>query len=102
MYAEVEAEDGRFDGYLKPFVIGLDVLDLDKEKEEENIFRLAWEATVGAAAELLQNQSEEQLATQVPLSGTVENPEAEFWPTFVNVLRNAFVEAFAQRFGSSR
>jgi hypothetical protein len=96
-YAEVEAQDGRFEGYLKPFVIGLDVLDAEKEEEENNIFQHAWEATVGAAAELLQNQPEEQLATRVPVSGTVENPEIEFWPTFVNVLRNAFVEAFAKR-----
>lgn len=101
VYAEVEAQDGSFDGYLKPFVIGLDVLDAEQEKEEQNVFRLAWEATVGATAELLQNQPEEQLATRVPLSGTVENPETEFWPTFVNVLRNAFVEAFAQRLESS-
>lgn len=97
VYAEVEAEEGRFDGYLKPFVLGLDVLDYEEEKEEQNFFETAWEAVVGGTAELLQNQPAEQLATRVPLSGTVENPETEFWPTFVNVLRNAFVEAFAQR-----
>lgn len=97
VYSEVEAREGSFDGYLKPFVIGLDVLDAEQEKDEQNLFELAWEATVGAAAEALENQSTDQLATRVPLSGTVENPETEFWPTFVNVLRNAFVEAFAQR-----
>ena len=80
----------------------LDVLDADQEKEEQNVFQLAWEATVGAAAEALENQPADQLATRVPLSGTVENPETEFWPTFVNVLRNAFVEAFAQRLENSQ
>lgn len=102
VYAEVQAREGRFDGYLKPFVMGLDVLDAEAEKEEKNLFQLAWEAAVGATAEVLQNQPTEQLATRVPLSGTVENPETEFWPTFLNVLRNAFVEAFAQRLESSR
>jgi hypothetical protein len=101
VYAEVEAREGRFDGYLKPFVLGLDVLDVEAEKEEQNWFESAWEAVVGGTAELLQNQSAEQLATRVPLSGSVENPETEFWPTFVNVLRNAFVEAFAQRLESA-
>lgn len=102
VYAEAEAQDGRFDGYLKPFVTGLDVLDFEEEKDEKNPLELAWEAVAGATAELLQNQPAEQLATRVPLSGTVENPETEFWPTFVNVLRNAFVEAFAPRLDGSR
>ena len=97
VYAEVEARDGSFDGYLKPFILGLDVLDYEEEKDEQSFFETAWEAVVGGTAELLQNQPAEQLATRVPLSGTVEDPETEFWPTFVNVLRNAFVEAFAQR-----
>ncbi len=101
VYAELEAGEGRFEGYLKPFVLGLDVLDVEAEKDEKNVFQLAWEAAVGATAEIFQNQPTEQLATRVPLSGTVENPETEFWPTFVNVLRNAFVEAFAQRLESS-
>lgn len=97
LFAELEARDGSFDGYLKPFVEGLDVLDLEEEKDEQNPLATAWEALVGATAEVLQNQPTERLATRVPVSGSVEQPETEFWPTFVNVLRNAFVEAFAPR-----
>jgi hypothetical protein len=99
LFAELEARDGRFDGYLKPFVEDLDVLRLDEEQDEQSPLATAWEALVGATAELLENQPTERLATRVPISGTVEQPETEFWPTFVNVLRNAFVEAFAPRLG---
>jgi len=100
LFAELEAREGRFDGYLKPLVEGLDVLDLEEEAEEQNPLESAWEALVGATAELLENQPTERLATRIPVKGSVEQPETEFWPTFLNVLRNAFVEAFAPRLDS--
>jgi hypothetical protein len=102
LYAELMTREGRFDGYLKPFVEGLDVLRLEEESEEQNIFQSAWEALVGATAEVLQNQPTERLATRIPISGTVEEPETQFWPTLLNVLRNAFVEAFAPQLDSGR
>jgi hypothetical protein len=101
LFAELEAREGRFDGYLKPLVEDLDVLDLEAEADEQNPLESAWEALVGATAEVFQNQPTDRLATRVPVSGSVESPETEFWPTLVNVLRNAFVEAFAPRLDRS-
>ena len=97
LFAELEARDGHFDGYLKPLVQGLDVLRVEEEAEEQGALASAWEAVVGATAEVFQNQPTERLATRIPVTGTVEKPETEFWPAFANVLRNAFVEAFAPR-----
>lgn len=97
VFAEVEADEGRIDGYLKPLVEDLDVLRLDEEGEEQNALQSAWEAVVGATAELFQNQPTDRLATRVPIQGAVDSPDTPFWPVFVNVLRNAFVEAFAPR-----
>jgi hypothetical protein len=97
LFAELEAREGRFEGYLKPFVADLDVLDVEQEAEEQSPLASAWEALVGVTAEVLQNQPTERLATRVPVSGSVERPETGFWPAFLNVLRNAFVEAFSPR-----
>lgn len=101
LFSEVRAEEGRFDGYLKPFVQDLDVLRIEEEADEQNVFQSAWEALVGATAEVLQNQPTERLATRIPLRGTVKNPETEFWPVFANVFRHAFVEAFSPRLEQS-
>ena len=101
LFSEVRAQEGRFDGYLKPFVKDLDVLRIEEEADEQNLFQSAWEALVGAAAEVLQNQPTERLATRIPLKGTVAKPETDFWPVFANVFRNAFVEAFAPRLEGS-
>src|SRR5690606_6313667 len=58
-------------------------------------FRKAWEAIVDLGAKLFENREADQVATQVPLSGELENPDAGLLPAIVNLARNAFVAAFA-------
>ncbi len=92
IYSEVQARRGAFRGYVKPLFEDLDVLRW--QEEDESIPEKAWQAVAGTAAELLENQEKDRLATKVPLEGTFENPNPELWATVGGVLRNAFVEAF--------
>jgi hypothetical protein len=93
VYAELKASDGRFSGYVKPFFEGVDVLELEEEREEQGLFASLWEALVGSTAEVLEDQSEDRVATRIPINGSVDSPEIGFWQTLGNVLRNAFLEA---------
>lgn len=93
LYAELAAANGRFEGYLKPIMENPEFLEPDEDKGKP--FKKAWEALVGFAAKIFENRAEDQVATQVPLSGEFENPNAGLLPAFVNLLRNAFVGAFA-------
>jgi hypothetical protein len=92
LYVELLAHGGRFEGYLKPFVEELDVLRLDEEVEEQGLLASLWEALVGGAAEVVEDQREDRQATRIPLSGTVDDPQASFWAALGGALRNAFVE----------
>jgi hypothetical protein len=94
VYAELEAKQGRFNGYIKPFLQNVDVLRYEEEKEEQSFFASVWEGIVGTTAEIFENQKEDRVATRIPVSGTAKNPEIGFWPTLGNVLKNAFIEAF--------
>lgn len=91
LYAEMEAKNGGFKGYLKPLIEGLDLLKW-KEEDERPIEKL-WEGLVGAVAEVFNNQSKDRLATRIPLQGRFENPDISAWSAIVEVLRNAFIEA---------
>jgi hypothetical protein len=93
MYAEVAAEDGAFEGYVKPIIVDAQILDL--EKDDDNPLQLAWEAIVAAVAELFENQPADQLATRIPLRGQIEDPKADVLTAIFNVLQNAFVTAFS-------
>ncbi len=91
MYGEFAAKDNKFGGYVKPFVSDLDVVQWNKE--EGNLAQIAWESLIGTAAELLQNQRKDQLATKIPINGTFDNTHVNKWRAISYVLRNAFLRA---------
>jgi hypothetical protein len=91
MYGEFAAKNGRFGGYVKPILKDLDVVQWNKE--EGDLPQILWETAVGTAAELLQNQREEQLATKIPINGSFDNTHVNKWRAISYVLRNAFLQA---------
>jgi hypothetical protein len=94
MYAELAATDGRFEGYIKPILE--DPEFFSASEDVEGPFKRAWEAIVGLAAKVLENRQEEQVATRIPFAGEFENPSAGIVVAIVNLVRNAFVAAFAR------
>jgi hypothetical protein len=93
LYSELAAANGGFEGYLRPILENPEFFD--PEEESTGPFKKAWEAMVGFAAKIFENRQEDQVATQIPLTGQFENPKAGILPALVNLLRNAFVGAFA-------
>lgn len=91
LYVEAEAKSGRFDGYVKPLITGLDVLS--REDRKDNFFRQAWEAIVGVVTEIFENQPKEQVATKVRIQGPLENPNSNWFLAIGYILRNAFIQA---------
>jgi len=96
VFSEIDARSGRFQGYVRPVIEELDVVDA--EEPDESPWSLAWEAFVGAVAELLQNQPTERQATQIPVQGAFASPNLGLWTAVVTTLRNAFVEALPPQF----
>ncbi|AHL75896.1 hypothetical protein CH92_12640 [Stutzerimonas stutzeri] len=103
LVVEVEANDSQLDGYIKPLLRNVEVFNFeqDVENEDKGFFRGIWEAVVGGGEEVLQNQSKEQFATRVELSGSTKNTDVSPFQAFIAILRNAFVEAFSARFERS-
>jgi hypothetical protein len=93
LYAELAAADGRFEGYLRPIMENPEFFDADESTTGP--FKKAWEAIVGFAAKVFENRARDQVATQIPLSGELEDPDAGVLPAIVNLLRNAFITGFA-------
>jgi hypothetical protein len=94
LFLEIAAADGKFKGYAKPILRNVNITS--PQENEESSLRKLWEGFVEFAANVLENDKEDQVAARVPFTGTIENPEASVWPTIVSVVRNAFVSAFAR------
>jgi hypothetical protein len=91
LYTEFAAKNGDFNGYVKPIIKDLDIVQFNKE--EGDALQILWESVIGSVAEIFQNQKKEQLATKVPLKGSFKDPDAGLWTAISYVLRNAFVMA---------
>lgn len=89
-YAEARANDGRFRGYVKPFVKDLDIV---KIKEEKSIGEAIKGFFAKLVANVFENEPKEQLATKIEFTGKFENPETSVWEAAMTFLRNAFVRA---------
>ena len=94
LYSEMILLDGDFEGYVKPMMIDMKVLDLEKDSDDkENVFQVIWEGIVEITSNILENPPEDQVASRVPITGNVGNVETDVWTTIITILRNAYVEA---------
>jgi hypothetical protein len=95
---EVDAKEGRLDGYVKPLFRHLKVFSLKKDIKQDNVLQFFWEALVGVGTTILKNQSRDQFGTLIPFSGDVDTATTtDILATIGNVLRNAFVRAYLPR-----
>lgn len=93
--SELDAKDGSFEGYVKPFVDDLKMLEAEDFKKPAKALK---EAVVGAVAAVLKNKRSDAVAAKVPVKGKLEDPEVGVWAAVVSVLRNAFVQALRPSF----
>lgn len=100
LFFELSKQDSAFKGYAKPLFTNVDIASRGTE-QDEGFFRKIWEGIVGTGFEITENQPEDQSATRIPFSGTVNNPQTNTWIIVKNTLSNAFFQAFDQEINNS-
>ncbi len=95
IYSEIVAQQGSYEGYVKPLFEDLKVVDW---KEDQDPLELAWETIVGGAASILENKPTGRVATRIPIEGDFEEQEVDYWAAVINLLRNAFIQAIRPAF----
>jgi uncharacterized protein involved in outer membrane biogenesis len=95
IFSKLKMTDGNMEGYVKPFIKDLKVLDVKKDiKKKGGIIRVVKKAVVGLFAKAVTNPKTKKIATVIPIKGNVKELKTSGWTTFVNILKNAFVQAF--------
>ena len=95
IYGELAAADGRFEGYVKPFLTEVDFSDTGTQNKP--LTNKLWEAIVSALAFVFKNHSRDQLGTRVPISGEFDTVNVSTLAAVGNTVRHAFIQAFAER-----
>lgn len=94
LYSEIVLDDSELNGYVKPILTGIKLLD--ESDRDKRFLDKVWQGFAGTVAELLENQRKDQFAIQVPVNGKLEDPAAKIVPGLWSIFSNAFVKAFAK------
>jgi len=97
LVVELDAKDGRVEGYVKPLFRDVRVFDVIGDLKEGDVLHWFWQALVGAASFVFKNQPRDQIATVVPLSGDLSGVHPDILALIGNILRNAFIRAYLPR-----
>ncbi len=92
VFSELAMANGKFKGYVKPILKDVKIFALNEG--DRNIGQFFGELFSEGLKELLENHAKDQLASRVPIEGTVEAPETGVWTAILSVLRNAYIYAF--------
>jgi hypothetical protein len=91
LFVEAAAVNGQFKGYLKPAIVGLDILNRDDLKK--GVLKVLWEGMLGAALTMFTNPFKKDLATKIPFSGSLQKPDVNVGYAVFQILYNAFVQS---------
>jgi len=101
---QAKAVKGQLTGYIKPLLRNVEIFNWQQDVENQNksFFHSVWEAVVGAGQAVLKNQSKNQFATRVELSGSVHEENISAFQAFLQILHNGFVQAFNTRYDNGK
>jgi len=96
-YSELTVRNGNISGYVKPLFFEMDVYDRRQDKEK-GVFRKLYEGIIGGLSWILQNTPRDEVATTVPVSGKLDNPQTGTFETILGLVQNAFFKAILPGF----
>ena len=90
-YSEISSRRGNFQGYVKPMVEHLDLVEWGEHGDVVNVIA---DLVVQLVVDLFENHGTDRFATRVNVSGSFDEPGVSALQAVVGVLRNTFIEAF--------
>ncbi len=99
LFSEMAMADGNIDGYVKPILHHVKVLNW--AKEDEPPLNKLWQGVIGVTEDVFKNHKKDQFATRVDIHGNIKKTETDIWGAIVNVLSNGFIEAFQKKLDES-
>lgn len=100
LVSEMKMQDGNIQGYLKPLTHDMQIFEWN-EGDNRTVTKFVRELIAEGGNKILENKMKDQVATRIPLEGTVEEIKTDFWPVLIGVLRNAYVSALTDNFDNT-
>ncbi|SDU13144.1 protein of unknown function [Verrucomicrobium sp. GAS474] len=89
-YSELRVKNGKLDGYLKPIIEDPSFVKL--EDLGDHPLKFLKETIVSAILFFFTNHAHDTVATRIPLEGSVDKPDTNWFTLIGGLLRNAWIE----------
>jgi hypothetical protein len=96
-YSELKVKNGQIRGYVKPLFKDVQAYDSAQDRHK-SATRKVYEKLVTGASKLMKNVPRKEVATEVDISGPVENPSGSTLQAIVKLIQNAFFKAILPGF----
>jgi hypothetical protein len=96
-YSELRVRRGELSGYMKPLFANIKVYSPEQDRGK-SFGKKLYERVVAGVATLLKSHREKAVATEVKLSGRLDNPQESFLQILGKALENAFLKAILPGF----
>lgn len=94
MATEIAMKDSKINGYVKPVLKDVKIFSMDEEGSFRNKL---WQAALGIAVEITENQKKDQSSTKIPFEGNYTDPEIGVLFTILGVLENMLIKAYVPK-----
>jgi hypothetical protein len=101
--AELYADNGQVDGYVKAAIYNPDVFNWrnDIVKDKDGLFTGLIEGLTDGLANLLQSGKQKSVAANVTISGPIDDANISAWQAFLSLLRHSFVNEYEIKIDNS-
>ncbi|HKC94230.1 MAG TPA: DUF748 domain-containing protein [Nitrospira sp.] len=96
-YSELNFDDGKIRGYIKPLFRDLDVYDKEQDRDKDVLDKVR-EGAIEDMSSLLENAPREEIATKADVSGKADAPRTDTVQVVLRLIQNAFFKAILPGF----
>ena len=96
VFGQMGMRNGRYEGYVKPFVDHLDFKYAGDAKK--SLGERVWKDMVADIAALIRDGKHKQIATRIPFSGESGHADVRTWKSIGNTLHHGFIKALSHGF----
>ena len=97
LYSEVEVKNAQIRGWVKPLFKDLQAYDPAQDRDKSGMKKL-YEKVISGVAKVMKNVPRKEVATEVDISGRLDNPKTSTFQAIVKLIQNAFIKAILPGF----
>ena len=97
-YSELAVKNAQIRGWVKPLFKDVQAYDPAQDRDKGAMKKL-YEKVVTGVAKVMKNVPRKEVATEVDISGRLDNPKTSTFQAIVKLIQNAFIRAILPGFG---